>query len=90
LWVDRSEALFRYLEVDVPGAALGPQVLLPLNFARIERRRVVVNSLLGAQIGQAPRIRHPDQVTRLEEEKIVAFYGAGTLYASPKRKEPLL
>jgi hypothetical protein len=25
----------------------------------------------------------------LEEEKIMAFYGAGTLYADPERAEPL-
>ncbi len=90
IWVDRSEAIFRYLELDLPGAAHGPQVLLPVNFARIEKRRIVVSSVLGAQIAQTPRLRHPDQVTRLEEEKIVAFYGAGTLYATPSRKEPLL
>ncbi|RZU02870.1 photosynthetic reaction center subunit H [Rivibacter subsaxonicus] len=90
LWVDRSEALFRYIELNLPNAAHGPQVLLPLNFARIEQRRVVVNALLGAQLANVPRTRHPDQVTRLEEEKIVAYYGAGTLYATPQRKEPLL
>jgi photosynthetic reaction center H subunit len=25
----------------------------------------------------------------LEEEKIAAYYGAGTLYATPERQEPL-
>jgi photosynthetic reaction center H subunit len=29
-------------------------------------------------------------VTFLEEEKICAYYGAGTLYAHPSRMEPLL
>ena len=31
-----------------------------------------------------------EQVTLLEEEKIMAYYGAGTLYATPQRQEPLL
>jgi len=26
----------------------------------------------------------------LEEEKITAYYGAGTLYATPERQEPLI
>jgi photosynthetic reaction center H subunit len=29
-------------------------------------------------------------VTLLEEEKIMGYYGAGTLYAEPSRAEPLL
>jgi photosynthetic reaction center H subunit len=29
-------------------------------------------------------------VTKLEEEKITAYYGAGTLYATPERSEPLI
>ena len=36
-----------------------------------------------------PGDQKADQVTFLEEEKIVAF-GAGTLYAEPSRAEPLL
>ena len=32
----------------------------------------------------------PIRVTMLEEEKIAAYYGAGTLYATPERAEPLL
>jgi photosynthetic reaction center H subunit len=37
-----------------------------------------------------PTTKHPDQVTLLEEEKIMAYYGGGTLYAHPSRKEPLI
>jgi len=29
-------------------------------------------------------------VTLLEEEKIMAYFGAGTLYATPERQEPLV
>jgi photosynthetic reaction center H subunit len=88
LWVDRSDVMFRYLEV--APAAGGTALLLPLNFVSFERGRVHVGALLGAQIAGVPRQRHPDQVTRLEEEKIAAYLGAGTLYAEPRRAEPLL
>ena len=88
LWVDQAEMLFRYLEVEVPGAAGG--VLLPVPFARIGPRAVRVRSVNGAQLAQVPRTRHPDQATFLEEEKVIAYYGAGTLYADPSRAEPLL
>lgn len=87
LWVDRSEMLFRYLELEVAG---GARVLLPMNFARVEQRRIRVKSILGDQFAQVPKTRQPEQVTLLEEEKIMAYYGAGTLYATPQRQEPLL
>ena len=35
LWVDKSEMMFRYLEVEVAG---GRHVLLPMNFARDQAR----------------------------------------------------
>ena len=87
LWVDRSEMLFRYLELEVAG---GGRVLLPINFARVEQRCIRVKSLLGEQFARVPATRDPVQVTLLEEEKIMAYYGAGTLYATPSRQEPLL
>jgi photosynthetic reaction center H subunit len=37
-----------------------------------------------------PSTRDPDKVTLLEEEKIAAYYAAGTLYATPGRTESLL
>ncbi len=35
-------------------------------------------------------LKNPDSVTMQEEEKIAAFFGGGTLYATPARAEPLL
>ncbi len=90
LWLDRSEMMFRYIEVETPSPN-GPRlVLLPMNFARIGREAVRVRSIHGHQFATAPAPRQPDKVTLLEEEKIVAYYGAGTLYADPRRAEPLL
>jgi len=101
VWVDRAEALIRYLEVEiataVPGdAGSGPlaakRVLLPLPFAKIDGRRgrVWVNAILGSQFADVPATKSLDQVTKLEEDCIVGYYGAGTLYATPARQEPLL
>ena len=94
VWVDRSEVLIRYLEVQLPGSgdAGGKRVLLPINFARINRRKgvVEVNALQSHQFVNVPALKNPDQVTLLEEDKVCAYYGAGTLYATPQREEPLL
>jgi photosynthetic reaction center H subunit len=101
VWVDRAEALIRYLEVEVPAAVGGDggggpsatrRVLLPMPFAKIDGRRgrVRVNAILGSQFAEVPATKSLDQVTKLEEDRIVGYYGAGTLYATPARQEPLL
>ena len=90
LWVDRSEAIFRHLEVAVPVDGGGTRsVLLPINFCRITRRGVRVGALLASQFATVPGTRDPQSVTMLEEEKIMATWGAGLLYATPERAEPL-
>jgi photosynthetic reaction center H subunit len=86
LWVDRSEILFRYLEVQLPDAH---SVLLPVPFCRIKASGVRVGAVLAAQFANVPQLRNPDQVTLLEEEKISAYYGGGLLYATPDIQEPL-
>lgn len=90
VWVDRSEAIIRYLEVRL--ANNGGTALLPMTLARIdmERARVLVSSILASQFSGVPKIRMPDQITRLEEDKICGYYGGGKLYATPARAEPLI
>ena len=90
LWIDRAEVIFRYLEVEVPMQGGSRRVLLPMNFSRIGDRQVKVRSILASQFAQVPATRHPDAVTLLEEDKIMGYYGGGTLYATPERQEPLL
>ncbi|WP_341905063.1 photosynthetic reaction center subunit H [Polaromonas sp. YR568] len=87
MWIDQAEILFRYIEVSLTG---GGQVLLPMNFAYVSRDAVRVKAILASQFAQVPALRNPEQVTLLEEEKIMAYYGAGSLYATPERQEPLL
>ena len=92
VWVDRAEALVRYLEVEVTTLGGAKRVLLPLPFAKIDgyRGRVRVEAILGSQFAAVPATKSLDQVTKLEEDRIVGYFGAGMLYATPARQEPLL
>jgi photosynthetic reaction center H subunit len=89
VWVDRSEVFLRYLEVEVTG---GARVLLPIAFARISGRRkqVKVKEIMGRHFADVPKLKNPDQVTLLEEDRISAYYAAGIRYADPSRLDPLV
>jgi photosynthetic reaction center H subunit len=91
VWVDRSEYLVRYLEVAVAGAT-PKSVLLPMTMAVINKgkKAVKVAASTGAQFAQAPVLENPDQITLYEEERVIAYYGGGYLYATPGRLEPLI
>jgi photosynthetic reaction center H subunit len=90
LWVDRSEAIFRYIEVEVDAPAGKRRVLLPMTFAKVNRRFVKARSILASHFADVPGLRQDGRITRLEEDKVSAYYGAGTLYATPRRQEPML
>jgi photosynthetic reaction center H subunit len=89
LWIDRSEPQIRYLEVSVPG---GRNVLLPINFARINgrRRQIAVVSIKAAQFAGVPGTNRPDQITLREEDQITGYFAGGYLYADPRRLEPII
>jgi len=88
IWVDRSERLFRYYEIEVEG---GRRVLLPSNFAKVQGNGTIkVLAILGSQFADVPATKQPEQVSLLEEDVISAYYGAGTLYATADRLGPLL
>lgn len=89
LWVDRSEPQIRYLEVEAAG---GKRVLLPITMCVVKGKKgyVDVNSITGAQFAGAPTLKSKDQITMREEDMVTAYYGAGTMYATAGRAEPLL
>ncbi len=89
VWVDRMEVLIRYLEVETDG---NRRVLVPMTFCRVKKRRgeVHVNAIMSHHFAAVPTTASADQITLLEEDKICAYYGAGTLYATDARSEPLL
>jgi photosynthetic reaction center H subunit len=92
VWIDRSEPAVRYLEVELSGAAGSRTVLLPMPFVRIDswNREVKVVAITSRQFADVPAIKNPDQVTRLEEDKITGYFAGGHLYATPQRQEPLI
>ena len=93
IWVDRAEHVVRYLEVtSAPGIG---NLLVPMNLAKVggngfRNRKVTVKSILAAQFAGVPRLKSPDQVTFLEEDRVCAYFAGGHLYATPLRSEPLV
>ncbi|MCC7055132.1 MAG: PRC-barrel domain-containing protein [Gemmatimonadaceae bacterium] len=101
LWVDRSEPCLRYIEMELSG---GGRRLLPVPFLRVPRpdtwlplmtkepsaTHVQINVLKGADFAGIPVTKHPDLVTLLEEDKISAYFGAGSLWNSDVRFGPLV
>ncbi|MCG5535214.1 photosynthetic reaction center subunit H [Ectothiorhodospira mobilis] len=107
IWVDRSESMPRYLEVDVKGSSR--RVLVPMFLAKVSRAKkadpslpmqqrlkdgrpfeVRVESVMGHQFGNAPGTKNPEAITRLEEDRIMAYFGGGHFYATPERREAWL
>ena len=90
MWVDVPEQMVRYLTVDLNPEGTGQTRLIPINFARIHANRVKVRALYEHNFAGVPGIANSGQITLLEEEKIMAYFGGGTLYADPARLEPKL
>ncbi|MFQ3623375.1 MAG: photosynthetic reaction center subunit H [Acetobacteraceae bacterium] len=92
VWVDKSECLLRYLEVEVETATGPRRVVVPWNLVTIDagRGRVNVVSVLARHFESAPGVKNPDQITRLEEDRISAYFGGGHLFATPDRLGPVL
>ncbi len=100
VWIDEiaHEIVFLEMELDAVPAALGEaearssRVLVPAPMLRYRPRlrQVSVRALLARHFVDIPRTRHPDIITRMEEERILAYYGGGYLYATPARLGPLL
>lgn len=88
-WIDRSEVVVRYLEIALVS---GGHVLLPMNFIRIDNKgkRIICRYIKAAQFALAPVPKVADQITILEEDKIMGFFAGGSLYAWPGREGPLL
>lgn len=86
IWVDKADRQIRYLTVDTGTRS----VLAPLTMAKISRRGVVIDAINAAQYADAPIIAESATITLYEEERIVAYFGGGYLYANKDRQEPLI
>ncbi|MBC7520492.1 MAG: photosynthetic reaction center subunit H [Sandarakinorhabdus sp.] len=87
LWVDRAEHVIRYIEVALKD---GGTAMLPMPMAKVTKRFVNTDAITAAQFSGCPALASMDQITLLEEEKVSAYFGAGYLWATPARSEPLI
>lgn len=92
VWIDKSEMIFRYLEVEVATAAGPRRVMIPVPLMVIDSGRGVirVRTLLAEHFKTAPTLRNADTITLLEEDKVSAYCAGGQLYAKRERSEPFL
>lgn len=90
MWIDVPEQMVRYLTVDLNPEGSGKTRLIPMNMAKIGSDRVTVRSLHAHNWDNVPTTKKADEVTVLEEDKIMAYYGGGTLYAAPSRSQPVI
>ena len=86
LWVDRAEHMVRYLAVDTAERT----VLAPMAMAVVRRDGVEISAINAADFAGAPFPADPGEITRYEEERVVAYFGTGYLYANADRVGPLL
>ncbi|MBX7483537.1 photosynthetic reaction center subunit H [Qipengyuania qiaonensis] len=88
VWVDMSEHHIRYLEV----ATTGGNVLAPMAMAKVHGRKgvIVIDAIRADQFADVPKPATAGQITLNEEERVVAYFGGGYLYADPRRQEPVL
>jgi photosynthetic reaction center H subunit len=91
IWIDRAEYMVRYLEIALNDTKAA-NILVPMTMCVVQKaaRSVRLDAVLGSQVAGAPVLANDNQITLLEEEKIVGYFGAGYLYATPERSESLI
>lgn len=93
LWVNRSEPQVSFYEVELTN---GQRRLLPAalvqwpHFGLWGNDHVIVKAITAAQFADVPTTKRDDRVTLLEEDKIMAYYAGGHLYATQSRAEPII
>jgi photosynthetic reaction center H subunit len=92
VWLDKSEMIFRYIEVAVQTDTGERTMMYPVPLIRVdgERRVVTVRTLLAKHFANAPRLSYRDSITLREEDMVSAYCAGGQLYAKPERSEPCL
>ncbi len=90
LWIDLAEPQIYFLEVSTGGEEGGRSVMVPFGFADIDKAagKIRVNALYSHQFANVPGIASPDQITLLEEDRIMGYFGGGLMFADEQRGEP--
>ncbi|TVQ35440.1 MAG: photosynthetic reaction center subunit H [Geminicoccaceae bacterium] len=83
-WVDRAEALIRYYEVALDDQS--KSVLVPAVFVDVNtwQGKAKVKIVTKAEFALVPTTKHPDIVTKLEEDKISAYYAGADVYGGAR------
>ncbi len=81
MWIDEAEQEVRYLELELESEHGSGKRLVPMTLVRVQPRWVMVASLHSSRFDGVPQTRSSSQVTKLEEEKISAWYAGGTLFS---------
>ena len=96
VWVDQSEHIIRYLEVTTNS---GKRVLAPIFVCDVQTgnklfretgKLVDITAIRSDQFDEAPVIETQGRITRYEEDRIMAYFGGGYMYATAERSEPWL
>ncbi|MEL7215166.1 MAG: photosynthetic reaction center subunit H [Pseudomonadota bacterium] len=85
MWIDVPEQMIRYYEIDLGEAGTR---LVPKDLSKITGRGLQIRSLPADRFAGVPVTKSDSQVTKLEEEKISAYYCGGTQF-SMGRDEPI-
>lgn len=102
IWVDQAEHIIRYLEVET---TTGKKVLAPMFVAVVhgnslldallpivqdKPKFVEIDAITAEQFERVPGLETAGIITRYEEDRVMAYFGGGYLYATPERAEPWL
>ena len=60
------------------------------NFGLWGNDRLLVKAITSAQFSDVPAIKRDDTITLLEEDKVMAYFAGGHLYATAARSEPII
>jgi photosynthetic reaction center H subunit len=86
LWIDTSDDCVRYLEVDTGTK----KVLAPMGMSKVRKGYVDIDAINAADYADVPVPVTPGQISRYEEDRVLAYFGGGYLYANRARQEPLI
>ena len=70
----------------------GRTVLVPARLSVVDETagKLRVQSITAEQFADVPRLKNPNEVTLLEEDKITGYFAGGKLFALPERQEPVV
>jgi len=81
MWIDEAEQEVRYLELALEAEHGSGTRLVPMTLSKLQPRWVMVKSLHSSRFDGVPQVRTEGVITKLEEEKISAWFAGGAMYS---------